>query len=69
MLVVADCETNGLKNPDRLWIIVCREVESGKVHTFLGLTKTPNPFSNTLAKSLVGLVTTSSPLIFVSSTV
>src|SRR5262249_22020149 len=44
MLVVADCETNGLKNPSRLWIIVCREVESGQVHTFLEPDKDAQPF-------------------------
>src|ERR1044071_6742429 len=55
MLVVADCETNGLKNPSRLWIIVCREVHSGKVHTFLEPDKNPQPFLD-FAKSVTGWI-------------
>ena len=55
MLVVADCETNGLKNPDRLWIIVCREVESGKVLTFLEPDKNPQPFLD-YAKHVTGWI-------------
>jgi DNA polymerase-1 len=55
MLVVADCETNGLKNPDRLWIIVCREVDSGKVHTFFEPDKNPQPFLD-YAKQVSGWI-------------
>jgi DNA polymerase-1 len=44
MLVVCDCETNGLKNPSRLWIIVCREVSSRKVEIFLEPDRNPEPF-------------------------
>ena len=34
MLVICDIETNALKNPTEVWCIVCREIESGKVHVF-----------------------------------
>ncbi len=46
MIVVADIETNGLENPDRLWLIVCKEVESGKIHVF----KEPDHFPEAFAE-------------------
>lgn len=44
MKVVCDIETNGLDNPDIIWVIVCKEVESGKVHTFLEPLQSPGEF-------------------------
>ncbi len=37
MFVICDTETNRLINPDKLWIIACKEIVTGKVHTFLNL--------------------------------
>lgn len=34
MHVVADIETNGLLNPDKIWCIVCKDVDTGEVYTF-----------------------------------
>jgi DNA polymerase-1 len=45
MIVICDIETNGLKNPDRLWLIVCKEIESGKVHVFKEPDRNPYEFS------------------------
>lgn len=36
MHVVIDIEANGLKNPDRIWVIVCRDVTSGVIEIFRG---------------------------------
>lgn len=37
MFVVVDTETEGLKNPQKLWLVVCTEVETEKVHVFRNL--------------------------------
>lgn len=42
MIVIADCETNGLENPDRLWLVVCKEVDTGKLHIFREPDRHPN---------------------------
>lgn len=34
MKVIIDIEANGLRNPTKIWVIVCKEVESGQVHIF-----------------------------------
>lgn len=44
MLVIADIETNGLENPDRLWLIVCKEVDTGFLHVFEEPDKYPETF-------------------------
>ena len=44
MIVICDCETNGLVNPDRLWLIVCKEVDTGKIHVFREPDKNPEAF-------------------------
>lgn len=50
MIVVCDIETNGLENPDRLWLIVCKEVESGKIHIFREPDHNPKEFQDFAAK-------------------
>jgi len=37
MLAVIDIETEGLVNPQKLWVVVVKEVESGKTHVFENL--------------------------------
>jgi DNA polymerase-1 len=32
--VICDIETNGLHDPDRLWLIVCKDVDTGQVYVF-----------------------------------
>jgi DNA polymerase-1 len=44
VIVICDIETNGLINPDRLWLIVCKETESGKIHTFREPDRHPEAF-------------------------
>lgn len=34
MIVICDIETNALHNPDRLWVIVCKDVDTGEIKTF-----------------------------------
>lgn len=34
MEVIADIETNGLLNPDKIWCIVCKDIDTGEVYTF-----------------------------------
>jgi DNA polymerase-1 len=34
MRVVIDIEANGLENPTKVWLIVCKELETGKLHVF-----------------------------------
>lgn len=44
MIVICDCETNGLHNPDRLWLIVCKDIDSGKIYTFKEPDQNPTEF-------------------------
>ena len=37
LFVVIDTETNALVNPDKLWVVVCKELVSGKLHIFRNL--------------------------------
>lgn len=37
MFVIVDTETEGLENPQKLWLVVCKEVESGQTHIFRNL--------------------------------
>lgn len=37
MFVVVDVETERLENPEKLWLVVCTEVETEKVHVFRNL--------------------------------
>jgi DNA polymerase-1 len=32
--VVIDIEANGLENPDRIWLIVCKDIDTGQLHIF-----------------------------------
>lgn len=34
MRVVVDIEANGLKAPDKIWLIICKDIDSGKYYTF-----------------------------------
>ena len=34
MRLVLDIEANGLKNPTKVWCIVCEDIDTGEVHTF-----------------------------------
>ena len=34
MRVVIDVETNGLENPDKIWLIVCKDIDTGELHVF-----------------------------------
>jgi DNA polymerase I len=43
LLVVCDIETNGLDNPDRLWLVGFKEIESGEVHIFEKPQDNPEP--------------------------
>lgn len=45
MIVVADCETNGLENPDRLWLVVCKDISTGKVYVFREPDHNPKEFA------------------------
>ena len=38
MKVVIDIEGNALVNPDQIWLIVCQEVDTGKINIFRGVT-------------------------------
>lgn len=38
MKVVCDIETNSLTDPDQIWVIVCRDIDSGKVSIFRHVT-------------------------------
>ena len=44
MLVILDIETNRLFNPDKLWVICCREISTGVVHTFRDPLSNPEVF-------------------------
>jgi DNA polymerase-1 len=39
MRIVLDIEANGLKNPDKVWLIVAKDIDTGEVHVFRGLTQ------------------------------
>lgn len=34
MKIVFDIETNGLHNPDKIWVIVCKDIDTGEYHIF-----------------------------------
>lgn len=34
MRVVVDIEANGLKNPDKIWLVICKDLDNGKYYTF-----------------------------------
>lgn len=34
MRVVVDIEANGLKNPDKIWLVIAKDLDSGKYYTF-----------------------------------
>lgn len=46
MLVICDIETEALHNPQKIWVIVCKEVESGEVHVFREPQLNPKQFKD-----------------------
>lgn len=36
MRVVCDIECNRLKNPDKIWLICCKDIDTGEMHVFTG---------------------------------
>lgn len=38
MRIVIDIEANALRNPDKIWCVVCKDIDSGKLHIFRNLT-------------------------------
>lgn len=44
MYCIIDIETEGLHSPKKLWVIVCKEIDSGKVHIFRNVHEDPKPF-------------------------
>lgn len=41
MIVICDIETEKLDNPQHIWLIVCKEVDTGAVHVFRSPTDSP----------------------------
>lgn len=41
MKVVIDIEANKLKNPDQIWLIVCKDIDKGEYHVFKKVTSDP----------------------------
>lgn len=52
MNVVCDIETNGLENPDEIWCVVCRDVQTNAVYEFVHPTGT-SPASLAAKKSFL----------------
>lgn len=46
MEVIFDIETNGLDNPDKLWLIVCKDIATGERHVFRNVHEDLKPFQN-----------------------
>ena len=44
MIVICDIETNALYNPTHLWLIVCKDIETNKVHVFRRPDENPAEF-------------------------
>jgi DNA polymerase I len=42
--IVIDVETNALKNYTKLWVIVCRDLDTNNVYRFIRPDNNPNPF-------------------------
>lgn len=38
MRVVLDIEANGLENPDKIWCVVCKDIDTGEINIFRSLT-------------------------------
>lgn len=38
MRVVIDIEANGLENPDQVWLVVCKDIDTGEYHIFRNVT-------------------------------
>ena len=34
MRICIDIEANGLNNPDKIWVIVCKDIDTKKIHIF-----------------------------------
>lgn len=39
MRIVIDVEANGLENPTEIWVIVCKDIDTGELHIFREVTK------------------------------
>jgi DNA polymerase-1 len=44
MKVICDVETNSLYNYNKLWLVVCKDIDTGEVHVFKNVHETPEPF-------------------------
>lgn len=44
MRVIFDIEANGLLNPTDIWVVVCKDIDSGKVHIFRNVTDDKEDF-------------------------
>lgn len=42
MRVVIDVEANGLENPDKIWCVVCKDIDTGEYNIFRNLTENAN---------------------------
>lgn len=38
MRIVIDVEANALYNPDKIWVVVCKDMDTGQIHIFRNLT-------------------------------
>src|ERR1043165_5797654 len=41
MKVVIDTECNGLENPTEIWLIVCKDIDTGEYYFFRNVTSNP----------------------------
>ena len=44
MKIIIDTETNALKNYNKLWVIICRDIETNEVHKFVRPDNNPKEF-------------------------
>lgn len=42
MRVVIDIEANGLVNPDKIWVVVCKDIDTGRYHIFRKINDDPS---------------------------
>jgi hypothetical protein len=67
--IVIDIESNGLHNPTKIWVIVCKDIDTGKYHIFRNLNENESErlrfirFTETITKlighNLLGMITLS----------
>ena len=44
MRVVLDIEANGLEDPTEIWVIVCKDIDTGEIKIFRNVTESPEAF-------------------------